>query len=101
VWILLDDFHSGAASDLSWPTAPLFLEDVYTVTDAVVFGSLMISLLKHADRVTSASLAQLGERDRTDHDRARRTGLATDHVLPVRSYLGLRRRPGRRRATAE
>jgi alpha-N-arabinofuranosidase len=29
------------------------------VADAVVFGSLLISLLKHADRVTSASLAQL------------------------------------------
>ncbi len=43
----------------NWPIAPRLLEDVYTVTDAVVFGSLLISLLKHADRVTSASLAQL------------------------------------------
>jgi len=42
-----------------WPTAPRLLEDSYTVTDAVVFGSLMISLIRHADRVTSASLAQL------------------------------------------
>ena len=42
-----------------WPIAPRLLEDVYTVTDAVVFGSLMISLLKHADRVKAASLAQL------------------------------------------
>ena len=29
------------------------------MADAVVFGNLLISLLKHADRVTSASLAQL------------------------------------------
>ena len=29
------------------------------MADAVVFGNLMISLIKHADRVTSASLAQL------------------------------------------
>lgn len=43
----------------NWPIAPRLLEDVYSVTDAVVFGSLLISLLKHADRVTSASLAQL------------------------------------------
>ncbi|WP_238581604.1 arabinosylfuranosidase ArfA [Demequina aestuarii] len=43
----------------NWPTAPRLLEDVYSVADAVVFGSLLISLLKHADRVTSASLAQL------------------------------------------
>jgi alpha-L-arabinofuranosidase len=43
----------------NWPVAPRLLEDSYSVADAVVFGNLMISLLKHADRVTSASLAQL------------------------------------------
>ncbi|WP_258804190.1 alpha-N-arabinofuranosidase [Pseudarthrobacter sp. NS4] len=43
----------------NWPAAPRLLEDCYSVADAVVFGNLMISLLKHADRVTSASLAQL------------------------------------------
>ena len=42
-----------------WPTAPRLLEDIYSVLDAVVVGNLLISLLKHADRVTSASLAQL------------------------------------------
>lgn len=42
-----------------WPVAPRLLEDSYSVVDAVVFGSLMISLMRHADRVTSASLAQL------------------------------------------
>jgi alpha-N-arabinofuranosidase len=43
----------------TWPIAPRLLEDVYSVTDAVVFGGLLISLLKHADRVKAASLAQL------------------------------------------
>ncbi|KJK08409.1 alpha-L-arabinofuranosidase [Terrabacter sp. 28] len=43
----------------TWPVAPRLLEDVYSVTDAVVFGGLLISLLKHADRVKAASLAQL------------------------------------------
>ncbi len=43
----------------NWPEAPRLLEDHYSVADAVVVGSLLISLLKHADRVTSASLAQL------------------------------------------
>jgi len=43
----------------TWPVAPRLLEDVYSVMDAVVFGNLLISLLRHADRVTSASLAQL------------------------------------------
>jgi alpha-L-arabinofuranosidase len=42
-----------------WPVAPRLLEDSYSVLDAVVFGSLLISLLKHADRVRAASLAQL------------------------------------------
>ncbi len=42
-----------------WPVAPRLLEDAYSVVDAVVVGSLLISLLRHADRVTSASLAQL------------------------------------------
>jgi alpha-N-arabinofuranosidase len=42
-----------------WPEAPRLLEDSYTVADAVVVGNLLISLLRRADRVTSASLAQL------------------------------------------
>ncbi|MET2010789.1 alpha-N-arabinofuranosidase [Microbacterium chocolatum] len=42
-----------------WPIAPRQLEDSYSALDAVVFGDLMITLLQHADRVRSASLAQL------------------------------------------
>jgi alpha-N-arabinofuranosidase len=48
---------SGAPRD--WPEAPRLLEDNYSVTDAVVFGSLLIALLRHADRVRIACLAQL------------------------------------------
>lgn len=43
----------------NWPVAPRLLEDIYTAADAVVFGDLMITLLKNADRVHAASLAQL------------------------------------------
>jgi alpha-N-arabinofuranosidase len=43
----------------SWPVAPRLLEDSYSVADAVVVGNLLISLLRHADRVKAASLAQL------------------------------------------
>ena len=50
---------AGGAETESWPIAPRQLEDVYNVTDAVVVGSLLISLLRHADRVTAACLAQL------------------------------------------
>ncbi|MCH6231531.1 alpha-N-arabinofuranosidase [Microbacterium sp. CFH 31415] len=42
-----------------WPIAPRQLEDRYSALDAVVFGDLLITLLQHADRVRSASLAQL------------------------------------------
>ncbi|GAA3296847.1 alpha-N-arabinofuranosidase [Arthrobacter citreus] len=42
-----------------WPQAPRLLENAYSAMDAVVVGSLLISLLRHADRVTAASLAQL------------------------------------------
>ncbi|MEV8351019.1 alpha-N-arabinofuranosidase [Streptomyces niveus] len=43
----------------TWDEAPRLLEDAYSVTDAVVFGSLLIALLRHADRVSVACLAQL------------------------------------------
>jgi alpha-N-arabinofuranosidase len=42
-----------------WPVAPRIIEDAYTVADAVVVGNLLISLLRHSDRVTAACLAQL------------------------------------------
>lgn len=42
-----------------WLVADRISEDDYTVADAVVVGSLLISLLKHSDRVRSACLAQL------------------------------------------
>ncbi|QXT62327.1 arabinosylfuranosidase ArfA [Tessaracoccus palaemonis] len=42
-----------------WPVAPRLLEDLYNVADAVVVGNLLISLLRHTDRVHAASLAQL------------------------------------------
>src|SRR3954451_19688752 len=43
----------------SWAPAPRISEEPYTVADAVVVGSLLITLLKHSDRVTAACQAQL------------------------------------------
>jgi alpha-N-arabinofuranosidase len=42
-----------------WERAPRLIEDTYDLTDAVVAGNLLISLLRHADRVRMACLAQL------------------------------------------
>ena len=39
--------------------APPLIEDTYTVTDALVVGCVLITLLRHADRVRMACLAQL------------------------------------------
>ena len=56
-----DRYNQGGriTGPANWPYAPRLLEDQYSVTDAVVVGSLLISLLKHADRVRAANLAQL------------------------------------------
>lgn len=42
-----------------WQKAPSLVEDIYTMGDALVFGTMLITLLKHADRVKIACLAQL------------------------------------------
>ena len=42
-----------------WEVAPRRIEDEYNLTDAVVVGNLLISLLRHSDRVAVACLAQL------------------------------------------
>lgn len=42
-----------------WTQAPPQLEDVYTFEDALLVGSMLITLLRHADRIKIACLAQL------------------------------------------
>ncbi len=42
-----------------WEHAPRIAEDEYTAEDAVVIGNLLISLLRHSDRVAVACQAQL------------------------------------------
>ncbi|WP_438432134.1 arabinosylfuranosidase ArfA [Gorillibacterium sp. sgz500922] len=54
-------YHSnGADSRLEpWTEAPPQLEDVYTFEDALLVGSMLLTFLRHADRVKMACLAQL------------------------------------------
>ena len=42
-----------------WQIAPPLGEEAYTLEDALVVGCMLISLLKHADRVKIACMAQL------------------------------------------
>ncbi|MEH1012027.1 alpha-N-arabinofuranosidase [Micromonospora sp. CPCC 206060] len=42
-----------------WVEAPALIEDTFTAVDAVVVGDLLVTLLRHADRVGVACQAQL------------------------------------------
>lgn len=57
-------FHSrpeefDTVKNRPWQVAPSLLEDIYTFEDALLVGLMLITLLKHADRVKMACLAQL------------------------------------------
>jgi len=54
-------YHSNAADRQiePWSIAPPQLEDVYNFEDALLVGCMLITFLKHADRVKVACLAQL------------------------------------------
>ncbi len=54
-------FHSNEQDKKveKWTVAPPLLEDIYTFEDALVAGCLLITLLRHCDRVKIACLAQL------------------------------------------
>jgi alpha-N-arabinofuranosidase len=56
VWFQSD---YAAAPPRDWESAPSLIEDTYSAADAVVVGSLLMSLLRHADRVKIGCLAQL------------------------------------------
>ncbi len=54
-------YHSNDqdAKTKPWQKAPHLLEDIYDFEDALLVGSLLITLLKNSDRVKIACLAQL------------------------------------------
>jgi alpha-N-arabinofuranosidase len=65
IWISFDEWNVWYLSRVpqqvagNWEQVRRVSEEAYTVTDAVVVGSLLITLLRHSDRVKSACLAQL------------------------------------------
>lgn len=54
-------YHSNEKDESNepWQVAPHILEDVYNFEDALVLGCMLITLVKNADRVKIACLAQL------------------------------------------
>ena len=95
VWYQAAFHEQGPPS--GWGVAPRVIEDTYHVADAVVVGNLLISLLRHSDRVTTACQAQLVNviapirsepngpawRQTTFHPFAQTAGLARGEVLRV------------------
>jgi alpha-N-arabinofuranosidase len=58
-WNVWHQSRFAGQDDLSYDGPRALIEDVYDVADAVVVGSLLITLLRHADRVSIACQAQL------------------------------------------
>jgi alpha-L-arabinofuranosidase len=58
-WNVWNQRHFPGELGLGIREVSPLIEDTYTVDDAVVVGSLLITLLRHADRVKIACLAQL------------------------------------------
>ena len=70
------------------------IEDEYTAVDAVVVGDLLITLLRHADRVAHRLPGPAGQRHRADPHRAGWPRLAPDDLPPVRAHRETRPRRG-------
>lgn len=59
VWFHSRQVEVDTMENYPWQTAPAILEDIYTMEDALLVGLMLITLLKHVDRVKIACLAQL------------------------------------------
>lgn len=59
VWYHSIDSDNEFMKKEPWNVAPGLLEDIYTFEDALLVGLMLITLIKHADRVKLACLAQL------------------------------------------
>ncbi|NLM13416.1 MAG: alpha-N-arabinofuranosidase [Epulopiscium sp.] len=59
VWFHSHEADNDTMQNRPWQKAPVLLEDIYTFEDALVVGLMLITLMKHADRVKMACLAQL------------------------------------------
>ena len=59
VWFHSNDQDNDIMQNKPWQKAPALLEDIYTFEDALLVGLMLITLLKHSDRVKIACMAQL------------------------------------------
>lgn len=59
VWYHSNEADNQIRERKPWSVAPALLEDIYNFEDAILIGLLLITMMKHADRVKMACLAQL------------------------------------------
>ena len=59
VWFHSNESDENTMKNYPWQKAPALLEDTYSFEDALLVGCMLITFMKHADRVKMACLAQL------------------------------------------
>ncbi len=59
VWFHANEADDDTMKNRPWSVAPHLLEDHYDFEDALLVGLMLITLLKHSDRVRMACMAQL------------------------------------------
>ena len=59
VWFHADAADADTMKNRPWQIAPHLLEDHYDFEDALLVGLMLITLMKHSDRVKMACMAQL------------------------------------------
>lgn len=59
VWFHAVENDNEEMKNRPWQIAPHLLEDIYDFEDAILVGLILITFLKHADRLKMACLAQL------------------------------------------
>lgn len=59
VWFHSNEADEDTMKNRPWQKAPALLEDTYSFEDALLVGCMLITFMKHADRVKMACLAQL------------------------------------------
>lgn len=86
-------YHSNEADTKleKWIQAPHQLEDVYNFEDALLVGSMLITLLRHSDRVKMACLGTIGKCNCTNYD-FRYRSMAPDYFLSIYVYQHFRKR---------
>ena len=58
-WNVVYRPHGKVPPDAIWTKAPHQIEDVYSLEDALVVGSMLITMMNHSDRVKIGCMAQL------------------------------------------